>query len=271
MGRLDGKVALVTGAGKGIGRGVARRFAREGAHVLVADIDEEAGEATARSLGQLGGDGVFVPTDVTRKEQVQAAVARAAEHYGRLDVLVNNAIALSPNILLEQKTDEMLDGVLHSGLWATWWSMRAAFPIMRDQNAGRIINFYSIDAEAGAWLHGDYNATKDAIRGLTRSAAAEWARFNILVNAVAPAAAGTVFEELSRAMPGFAETAAAMNPLGRVGDPEEDVAPVLVFLASDDARYVTGETIHVDGGQHLPRYHSRPPDLGAFQPSGNSG
>jgi NAD(P)-dependent dehydrogenase (short-subunit alcohol dehydrogenase family) len=264
MGRLDGKVALITGGGGGIGRGVARRFAREGASVLIAEIDEEAGETTARSLKELGGQCSFVQTDVTRKEQVQAAISRATDDYGRLDVLVNNAIALSPNILLEHKTDEMFDGVLRSGLWATWWAMQAAFPVMRDQGAGRIINFYSIDAETGAWLHSDYNATKDAIRGLTRSAAAEWARFNILVNAVAPAAAGTVFHQLAQAVPGFAETAASMNPLGRVGDPEEDIAPVLVFLASDDARYVTGETIHVDGGQHLPRYHSKPPDLSVF-------
>ena len=261
MSHLDGKVALVTGGGKGIGRGIARRFVREGAAVLIAEIDEEAGAATARELERLGGRGSFLACDVGDKLQITGAVATAVERYGRLDVLVNNAVALNPNVLLEEKTDEMLERSLRAGLWATWWAMQAAFPVMRDQGGGRIINFYSIDAEAGAWLHADYNATKDAIRGLTRSAAAEWGRFQILVNAIAPAAAGTVFQELCRQMPGFAEMAAAMNPLGRVGDPEEDIAPVAVFLASDDARYVTGETIHVDGGQHLPRYQSKPPDL----------
>jgi NAD(P)-dependent dehydrogenase (short-subunit alcohol dehydrogenase family) len=139
--------------------------------------------------------------------------------------------------------------------------MRAALPHMKTRAGGRIINFYSIDADAGAWLHSDYNVTKAAIQGLTRSAAAEWGRFNILVNAIAPAAAGSGFEKRCAEDPGYRERASSMNPLGRVGDPETDIAPVLVFLASAMGRYVTGETISVDGGQHLPRYESRPGSL----------
>lgn len=265
MGQLEGKIALVTGGAKGIGRGVCRRFAREGAIVTLADIDVASGEETAASLGELGSKGAFVRTDVTERDQVRGAVEQAVREHGRLDILVNDAISLSPNILLEQKTDDMLDHVLRSGLWATWWAMQAAFPTMRDQGGGQIVNFYSIDAEAGAWLHADYNVTKDAIKGLTRSAAVEWGRFNIRVNAIAPAAQGTIFKELAANIPGFAETAAGMNPLGRVGDPEDDVAPAVVFLASDDSRYITGETLHVDGGQHLPRYVSKPPDLSVFE------
>jgi NAD(P)-dependent dehydrogenase (short-subunit alcohol dehydrogenase family) len=145
--------------------------------------------------------------------------------------------------------------------------MRAALPEMKKRGGGRIINFYSIDAEVAAWLHADYNAAKAAIQGLTRSAAAEWGRFNILVNAIAPTAAGTVFVELCKKIPGFAEAASAQNPLGRVGDPEKDIAPVVVFLASELSRYVTGETIHVDGGMNMPGYHSRPADLAALERS----
>jgi NAD(P)-dependent dehydrogenase (short-subunit alcohol dehydrogenase family) len=256
--QLEGAVAVVTGGGKGIGRGIARRFAREGAHVVVAEIDAEAGAAVADSLKELGAEGLFVHADVGQKDQVTAAIAAAVDAWGRLDVLVNNAIALSPNVVLEDKSDDMLEATLRTGLWATWWGMHAAMPTMRDQGRGRVVNFYSIDAEAAAWLHGDYNVAKSAILGLTRSAAVEWAQYGITVNAIAPAARGTVFEELAQQMPGFEDAAAAMNPLGRVGDPEEDIAPVAVFLASDASRYVTGELIHVDGGQHLPRYNSKP-------------
>lgn len=258
MGKLDGKVALITGGGKGIGRGIALRYVAEGATVVIAEIDPEAGEKTAEELGERGS---FTAADVGQREQMVGAVDATVDQHGRLDVLVNNAIALSPNVPLDEKTDEMLDGVLRTGLWATWWSMHASLPTMRAQGGGRIINMYSIDAEAAAWLHADYNLTKEAIRGLTRSAAVEWARYGIVVNAIAPAAKGTVFEQLSAAMPGFAEMAAAQNPVGRVGDPEDDIGPAAVFLASEDSRYVTGETLHVDGGQHLPRYNSKPPDL----------
>lgn len=261
MGRLDGKVAVVTGAGKGIGRGIARRFAAEGAAVVVAELDPTEGERVAADIDSAGGRAVFIRTDVGDKAQIESAIVAAAEVFGRLDILVNNAIALSPNVPLEDKSDEDLDGLLRTGLWATWWAMRAALPHFQANGGGRVINFYSIDAEAAAWLHADYNLTKEAIRGLTRSAAAEWGRYNVLVNAIAPAAKGTVFDQLSQAIPGFAEMSAAANPLGRVGDPETDIAPVAVFLASDDSRYVTGETIHVDGGQHLPRYNSKPPTI----------
>jgi NAD(P)-dependent dehydrogenase (short-subunit alcohol dehydrogenase family) len=260
---LAGKVALVTGGGKGIGRGVARRFVRDGAIVVVAEIDRSAGEAIVDELVEQGGKATFVHTDVSKKADVLAAVSRTIEEHQRLDILVNNAITLSPNVKLEEKTDEMLEGLLRVGLWATWWAMQAALVPMRAQGGGRIINFYSIDAESGAWLHADYNATKEAVRALTRSAAVEWARFNIQVNAIAPGAASTIFEQMCVDIPGFRERAAAMNPSGRVGDPEHDIAPVVAFLASDDARYVTGETIHVDGGQHLPRYDTKPPDVSA--------
>jgi NAD(P)-dependent dehydrogenase (short-subunit alcohol dehydrogenase family) len=261
MGVLEGKVALVTGAGAGVGRGIARRYAREGATVVVVEIDEANGMQVAREVEILGARSLFIRVDVSNKSQVEDAVAETMKHFGRLDILVNNASKLSPNVLLEHKTDEMLQATLAVGTWASWWFMQLAMPIMRQQGGGRIINFLSVDAEAGAWLHADYNMMKGAIEALTRSAAMEWGRFKILVNAIAPVAAGTVYEELSRAIPGFEQMACAMNPLGRVGDPEEDIAPVAVFLASEASRYVTGEVIHVDGGMHVPRYHSKPQDL----------
>jgi NAD(P)-dependent dehydrogenase (short-subunit alcohol dehydrogenase family) len=266
MGLLDGKVALITGAGRGVGRGIARGLARAGAAVVIAEISQEHGaRAAAEIRAEISDRALFVHTDVQRKDHIERAIRTTVEHFGGLDVLVNNAIALSPNILLEQKSDDMLDGVLKSGLWATWWAMRAALPEMQKRGGGRIVNFYSSDAEVAAWLHADYNLTKAAIQGLTRSAAVEWGRFNILVSAIAPTAAGTVFVELCEKIPGFSAAVSGQNPLGRVGDPELDIAPVVVFLASEMARYVTGETINVDGGMNMPGYHSRPADIAALE------
>ncbi len=258
MSLLRDKVALITGAGGGIGRGIARRFAREGAIVVIAEIDQTSGPAVAAECGELGARSLFVRTDVTDKASVEGAVAAAAEAFGGLDILVNNAFVPTPNVLLEDKTDAMLERTLASTVWASWWAMKAALPHMRRRGGGKIVNFYSIDVEMGAWLHGDYNTAKGGILGLTRSAAAEWGRFNITVNAIAPTAMGATFHKLCAENPGFAEKSAAMRPLGRCGDPEEDIAPAVVFLACDMSRYMTGEAIHVDGGLHLPGYNSRP-------------
>jgi NAD(P)-dependent dehydrogenase (short-subunit alcohol dehydrogenase family) len=264
MSRLEGKVAVVTGAGKGIGRGIARRFAREGAKVVVAELDPDAGKRVADDLGQLGGEGLFVQTDVSQKADIEGAVAAAQESFGGLDILVNNAIALTPDVPLELKTDEMLEQTLEVGLWSVWWGMQSAFPALKARGGGRIINFYSIDADIGNWVHGDYNIAKGGVQALTRTAGFQWARLNILVNAIAPIAASAAFEQMVAANPGFAEMANQMNPSGRMGDPEDDIAPVVAFLASDEARYITGATIPVDGGLHVPRLNTRPPDLSVF-------
>lgn len=258
MGLLEQRVALVTGAGGGIGRGVAHAFGSEGAVVIIAEINESTGRQVEQEIRETGGQALFVKTDVTSKASIEAAVRSAVEQFGRLDILVNNAFVPTPNVLLEEKTDEMLEQTLTTSLWATWWAMRAAFVPMREQRWGRIVNFYSIDTETGAWLHGDYNTAKAGIVGLTRSAASEWGRFNITVNAIAPTAMGATFFELAAKNPGFAERSASARPLGRSGDPERDIGPAVVFFASEMSRFVTGETLHVDGGLHLPGYNSRP-------------
>ncbi len=266
MGLLEGKVALITGAGAGIGRGIARRFVREGAKVMIGEIHaENLARVLAELRDELGGEVDGQSTDVCKKEDIEGIVDATKRRFGGIDILVNNAFASTPYILLEKKTDEMLDASLHSGLWANWWAMRAVLPHMRERGGGRIINFYSIDADTGAWLHADYNVSKSAIRGLTRSAAAEWGRFNINVNLIAPAAIGEVFKKLAAETPGFAERVASLKPLRRNGEPEEDIAPVVVFLASELSRFVTGVTIPVDGGLHLPGYNSTPADIAALE------
>lgn len=268
MGLMQDKVALVTGGGAGIGRGIARRFVREGAKLIIAEFDAERGRAVEAECRELGGQALFVHTDVGDKASVLAAVQAAVDSFGGIDVLVNNAFAPSPEVLLEQKTDAILARTLDTTLWATWWAMHAAFPHFKARGGGSVINFYSIDADTGAWRHVDYNMGKSAIRGLTRSAASEWGRFNIRVNAIAPAAAGLTFERLCREHPGFEKVSASAKPLGRVGYPEPDIAPVAVFLASDMSSFVTGETINVDGGLHLWGFNSRPPNLAELEAQG---
>lgn len=251
-GRLVGRVALVTGAGRGVGRGIARRLAREGAAVVVADIDVASGEAVAAEIGDgLGAEGLFVPTDVSRRDEVEAMVAATVDRFGGLDVLVNNAQWVSDKVPLEQKTDEMLAGTLDSGLWATFWGMQAALPHLRARGGGRVINLCSLIGRTGQPGYADYAATKQAIEGLTRVAANEWARHGILVNAIAPVARTPAVDRYAADHPEAVRAAEQANPLGRLGDPEQDIGGVALFLASDDARYVTGTTIYADGGAHL--------------------
>lgn len=251
MQRLRGKVAVVTGSGQGIGRGIALVYAREGAHVVVAELKEHRARRTAEEIEAEGGSALALPVDVARREQVEAMVARTVERFGRIDVLVNNAQGMHAHKPLEEITDEDFDVFLISGLKGTFWAMQAVFPHMRDQGGGRIINFVSLNALTGAPGLADYNATKGAIAALSRTAAREWGKHNILVNCIAPGAISKRTLEFFERNPQMAEYVREQRPLGRLADPEKDLAPVAVFLASDDGHFVTGQTYFVDGGAHL--------------------
>ena len=270
MGLLDGKVALITGGGAGIGRGVARRFVQEGACVVVAEYNPQSCIQIRGELEALGGRAVVLEADVSHKDQVLGAVQTAIDAFGGIDLLINNAFALNPRTLLEYKTDEMLESMLRSGLWAAWWAMQAARPSMVARGGGSVVNFYSIQAQTGAWLDADYIVNKAALLGLTRSAANEWGRFNIRVNAIAPTAAGAAYLQWAAENPDFAAQSAASKPLGRIGDPEADIAPVVLFLASEMSRYVTGELIHVDGGLHMSGHNSRPDNIPELEAQGRA-
>lgn len=245
-GRLHRKVTVVTGGGDGIGAGVARRFAAEGAHVLVAEIDEDKGRAVAEEIG-----GRFVRTDVTDRAQVEAMVEAAVQTWGRVDVLVNNAWGAGNVGRVEHKTDDMLDRGFAMGYYGPFWAMRAAFPHMKAQGWGRVVNMVSLNGVNAHMGTLEYNSAKEALRALTRTAAREWAPTGVVVNAIAPGAKSAAFRRVMSHNPELADAAERQNPMGRLGDPEDDIAPVAVFLASEDCRYLTGNTLFVDGGAHI--------------------
>lgn len=246
-GRLTGRNALVTGAGTGIGKGIARRFAADGATVIVAEFDAASGQTCADEIVAAGGQARFFQVDVTNRASVATLMAEA----GPVDVLVNNAWRGAGTGRIENKTDDQFDKALRFGVYACKWTMAAALPHMKRQGWGRVINMASLNGVNAHMGSADYNAAKEALRALTRTAAREWAGYGICCNIVCPAAMADSTRRMMAHQPGMIERIEAANPMGRIGDPETDIAPVVAFLASDDARYLTGNTLFVDGGGHI--------------------
>jgi 3-oxoacyl-[acyl-carrier protein] reductase len=244
-GRLEGKVALVIGAARGIGKGIALRFREEGARLVVSDSDAVAGQATADELGVL-----FIRTDISKMGDAEAAVALALKTFGRLDIVVQNA-GIYPWQLIENTSSEDWDRVMAVNLRGTFNAARAALVPMKAQGSGRMLFTSSITGpHVTSPGHGHYSATKAGINGFIRSAALEFSGYGITVNGVEP---GNILTEAIQEQRGAAFIKNMENaiPLGRLGNPR-DVANAFLFLASDDASYITGTTIVVDGGQLLP-------------------
>ncbi|OQM77145.1 SDR family oxidoreductase [Manganibacter manganicus] len=244
-GRIEGKVALVVGAARGIGKGIAQRFAEEGAKLVLADMDTEAGQASATEL-----NAAFLATDISQIADARAAVALALERHGRLDIIVQNA-GIYPWQLIENTSPEDWDAVMAVNLRGTFNAARAALEPMKAQRAGRMLFTSSITGpHVTSPGHGHYSATKAGINGFIRSAALEFSGYGITVNGVEP---GNILTEAIQEHRGaaFIKNMEAAIPLGRLGTPR-DIANAFLFLASDDAAYITGTTIVVDGGQLLP-------------------
>lgn len=252
MNRLSNKVAIITGSGEGIGKGIARKFAAEGASIVIAEYKEDTGKSTAAEIeADFGAQALFVRTDVTKKEDVLAMVDAANQKFGRVDILVNNAWGGSDMSRLEYKKEEMMEHGLKIGCMAVFWAMQAVFPSMKENNWGRIITFCSLSGINAHMFTAEYNSAKEAARALTRTAAREWARHGITANVICPAAATAAFNMVQEMAPEMVADILKDHPMGRMGDPEKDIAPLAVFLASDESRYVTGNTIHADGGGHI--------------------
>ena len=244
-GRIEGKVALIIGSARGIGKGIAQRFAEEGAKLVLADTELDAGQATASELGA-----AFIPTDISQMAEAEAAVALALKHHGRLDIIVQNA-GIYPWQLIENTSPEDWDRVMAVNLRGSFNATRAALVPMKAQHHGRMLFTSSITGpHVTSPGHGHYSATKAGINGLIRAAALEFAGYGITVNGVEPGNILTEAIELHRGA-AYIRNMQDSIPLGRLGSPR-DVANAFLFLASDDASYITGTTIVVDGGQLLP-------------------
>ncbi|MER9653178.1 SDR family oxidoreductase [Mesorhizobium sp. M0152] len=243
--RLQDKVALIVGGARGIGKGIALRFAEEGARLVLADTEVEAGQATADELGS-----PFIRTDISLMADAEAAVALALARYGRLDIIVQNA-GIYPWQLIENTSPDDWDRVMAVNLRGTFNATRAALVPMKAQRFGRMLYTSSITGpHVTSPGHGHYAATKAGINGFIRSAALEFSGYGITVNGVEPGNILTEAIELHRGA-AYIKNMEDSIPLGRLGSPR-DVANAFLFLASDDASYITGTTIVVDGGQLLP-------------------
>ena len=248
--RLAGKTAIVTGSGSGFGEGIARTMAREGAAVVVNDVNEDGGNRVAQAIADAGGRATFVAADVTRAHDVQAMVDQAVEAFGGLDILVNNAGVSHKRKPMLDVTEDELDRILAVNVKGLFHTANAAIPAMRTRGGGAIINIASTGAVRPRPGLTWYNATKGAVTTLTKSMAVELADDKIRVNAVNPVAGDTplLATFLGEDTPENREAFRQTVPLGRLSTPE-DVANAVLFLASDEAALITGVCLEVDGGR----------------------
>jgi 2-hydroxycyclohexanecarboxyl-CoA dehydrogenase len=244
MGKLDDKVAIVTGAGRGIGRGIVEKLAAEGARVVVSDIDEGSARETARAIG---GESVGLRADVTSKESVEAMVKEVMDRFGRIDVLVNNAGWDKVGPFL--KSDESdWEKVIAINLYGTLHCCKAVLPVMVDRGYGKVVNIGSDAGRVGSSGEAVYSAAKGGIIAFTKTLAREMAPYKINVDCVCPGPADTpLFTEIGEENPKLREALQKAIPFRRLARPE-DVANAVAFLVSDEAEYITGQTLSVSGG-----------------------
>ena len=246
---LKDKVVLITGGGGGIARGIERAFATEGAKFILTDLFPGGLEAAKEELERDFGSEVFtILANGSVEEEVRASVEAGAEHFGgRIDVLINNAQASASGLTLVQHSEEDFDLAVRSGLYATFFYMKHAYPYLKE-TAGSVINFASGAGIGGNPGQSSYAAAKEGIRGMSRVAANEWGAYDINVNVVLPLVMTDKLAQWGQENPEMFRKNLDEIPLGRYGDAQKDIGKVCVFLASYDAKYITGDTLFIQGG-----------------------
>ncbi|MDC5697320.1 glucose 1-dehydrogenase [Intrasporangium calvum] len=246
MNRLEGRVALITGAASGIGKATAQRLAREGAAVVITDIAAEAGEATVAEIREAGGKALFVKHDVTSESEWEVATAKAVEEFGSLDILVNNA-GMGDLKTIEDTTIEEWNRTVAIDQTGVFLGLKTAAPHLKKSGNGAVINISSIFGTSGGFgTSPAYHAAKGAVRTLTKNAALYWATDGIRVNSIHPGFIETPILEPTKGTE-YWNTMTALTPMGHLGKPE-DIAAGVAYLASDDAKFVTGLELYIDGG-----------------------
>jgi len=243
----EGKIAIVTGSGSGIGRAAAQKLAAEGIKVVVNDVVKEHGEKTVADIRSSGGEATYIGADISTWDGARTLIDKTVETYGTLDILVNNA-GITRDKLIKDMEEKDWDMVLNINLKGAFNCSKFATPVMVEKKYGKIVNLSS-RAHLGNPGQANYSSSKAGIIGLTKSMALEFGRFNINVNAVAP---GMVATEGLKTIPKYdlvLERALKITPLKRIGQPE-DIANLIYFLVSDDSSYITGEVVHITGGRY---------------------
>ena len=245
---LSGKVAIVTGAGKGLGWAIAERLARDGAHLVLAEVDRASGEEKATIIRKMGREALALPTDVTRWADVEKMVEQTMARFKRIDILVNNAGILGPYYPVVEYPEEIWDLVMAVNLKGAFLCCKGVLPVMKEQRSGKIVSMASVAGKEGNANMAPYAASKAAIIGLTKTLGKEMAPYNVQVNCVSPALIET---DMAREMtPEQRALLISKIPMGRLGKPEE-VAAVVKFLVSEESSFVTGQCYDISGGRSV--------------------